>query len=129
MQDSDEKTTALLVKLNKLTSLGQLQWHVEDVPHTIARGTDDYIPVFMTATYKGSRFGLFQQRYQTYDGDHERYYWSDRIVLVILDFDGRVLWETSKYSSALSDLFETVRRKISDIDGILDTLLNDSDGL
>jgi hypothetical protein len=126
MQDSNEKTTSVLVKLNKLTSLGQLQWHVEEPPPSVVRGTDDYIPLFMTAVYKGKKFGLYQQRYQSYDGDHERYYWTDRLVLAILDIDERVLWKTSEPSSALYDLFETARRKIADVDRIIDALLSDS---
>lgn len=123
----DDKITALIVKLNKLTSLEQLAWHVEDAPRSILRGTDDFVPLYMTAQYKGQRFGLYQHRYQSYDGDHDRFYWSERVVLVILDREDRVLWESPRSSSALYDLFETVRKKVSDIDGILDDLLSDDE--
>lgn len=123
----DDKITALIVKLNKLTSLEQLKWHVEDAPRSILRGTDDFVPLYMAALYKGQRFGLYQHRYQSYDGDHDRFYWSERVVLVILDYEGRVIWESPHASSALYDLFETVRKKVSNIDGILDDLLSDDE--
>ena len=127
MFDSEDKITALLVKLNRLTSLDKLHWHVEEAPRPLSRGTDDYIPFFMAAHYKGQRFGLYQQRYQSYDGDRDRFYWSEREVLAILDLEGRVLWETPRHYSALSDLVETARRKVANVDGILDNLLADDD--
>lgn len=126
MLDSDEKITAFLVQLNKLTSLGRMQWEVTEVPASILRGTDDCIPVFMAVTYKGKRFGLFQQRYQLYDGNHDRHYWIDRILFVILSYDDKVLWATTTHSSALNDLFETVRRKVADVDGVIDEILSDT---
>lgn len=125
----EDKVTSLIVKLNRLTSLGQLTWEVEDAPRTILRGTDDHIPLFMATTYKGQRFGLYQHRYQSYDGDHDRFYWSERLVLAILDPEDRMLWETPGQSSALFDLFETARKKVSNIDGLLDDLLADDDEL
>lgn len=127
MLETDEKITALLVKLNRLTSLNKLHWAVQEPPRPILRGTDDYIPFFMGVTYKGQRFGLYQQRYQSYDGERDRFYWNERVVLVILDFEGRVLWETSRQYSALSDLFETARRKVANVDEILNNLLTDED--
>lgn len=123
MFESDDKTTALLVKLNRLTSLERVFWHVEEPPRPLSRGTDDYIPIFMVASYKGRRFGLYQQRYQQYDGEHDRFYWNEKVVLAILDYEGRILWETPGYSSALADLFETARKKVANVDGIMDDLL------
>lgn len=124
----EDKVTNLIVKLNRLTSLGQIKWKVMDAPRTILRGTDDHIPLFMFTAYKNQRFGLYQHRYQSYDGDHDRFYWSERVVLAILDTEGRVLWETPEYSPALFDLFETVRKKVANIEEVLDDLLADDDG-
>lgn len=121
----EEKVTALIVKLNKLSSLGQIKWEVRDAPRAFLRGTDDYIPLFMSTSYKGQRFGLFENRYQAYDGEHERLYWTNRIVLAILDWEDRALWETNSQTPALFDLFETARKKVSNIDGLLDELLDD----
>lgn len=127
MLETDEKITALIVKLNRLTSLGELHWAVEDPPGPILRGTDYYIPFFMSAFYKGKRFGLYQQRYQSYDGDRDRLYWNERLVLALLDVEDRILWETSQQYSALGDLFETARRKVANVDEILDDILNNDD--
>jgi len=125
MYDSDDKTITLLVKLNRLTSLGKINWRAEPPPRSIIRGTDDHIPIYMSAIYKGRTFGLFLQRYQSYDGEHDRLYWSERIVLAIIDQEENVLWEIENSSSALHDLFETVRRKVARVDDIIDDLIND----
>lgn len=126
---ADDKITSLVVKLNKLTSLKQLDWEVQEAPRAILRGTDDHIPIFMTCTYKGKHFGLYEHRYQEYDGEHSRYYWTNRIVLAILDREDRALWETPSQIPALFDLFETVRTRVSNVDDILNELLGDDDDL
>jgi hypothetical protein len=124
-----DKATALLVKLNRLTSEGKLSWSLRDPPRALLRGTDDVVPLFLQANYKGERFGLFQQRYQSFDGEHERHYWSERVVCVLIDSEDRILYEIADRSSALYDLFEAARRQVSNIDGILDGLLSeDEDG-
>lgn len=123
----DEKITTLLVKLNRLTSLEQIRWEVTDPPRAIARGTDDHIPLFLTTTYKAQRFALYQQRYQSFDGDRERFYWSERLVLAILDDEGRAIWEAPNQPSALYDLFETARNKVANIDEVINDLLDDDE--
>ena len=127
MIKGDDKVSALLVKLNRLTSLGNIEWRVEDAPRPLSRGTDDYIPFFMTAIHKGQLFGLYQQRFQSYDGEREKFYWNERLVLAILDSEGRALWEATQPYSVLLDLFDTARRKIANVDGIIDDLLADDD--
>lgn len=127
MFGTDEKITALLVKLNRLTSLDKIQWKIEEPPRQILRGTDDYIPIFLQAVYKNQIFALYQQRFESYDGERDRFYWNESEVLAILDVDGRVLWQTTQQSSALLDLFETARRKVANIDGMLDDLLSEDD--
>ena len=127
MLEGEDKISALLVKLNRLTSIGEITWSVADAPRPLLRGTDDYIPFCMLTKYKGQLFGLFQQRYQSYDGERDRFYWSERLVLAILDDEGRALWEASQPYSALHDLFETARRKVANVDAIIDDLLSDSD--
>ncbi len=125
----DEKIVNLIVKLNKLTSQGMITWEVEDPPRTIVRGTDDHIPLFMVTRYKGQRFALYQHRYQSFSMEFEQLFWNERITLAILDNEDRVLWEEREQSSALYDLFETTRRKVSDIDSLIDDLLSDDEEL
>jgi hypothetical protein len=123
----DPKTIELLVKLNRLTSTGKIQWSLRDPPASLIAGTNDVIPLYMECLFKGQRFALFQQRYEAYDPDRDRMYWAEREVFAILDAGRRVLWEGYSFGSALSDLFTTARRKVADIDAILGNLLDDDD--
>jgi hypothetical protein len=127
MYDSDEKITTLFVKLNKLTLLGRMHWSAKPPPRSILRGTDDHVPIYLSTRYKGKVFGLFLQRYQSFDGDRERLYWSEQVVLAILDEDENLLWQHASNSSALYDLFETARRKVAGVEGIIDDLIHDDD--
>jgi hypothetical protein len=123
----DDKETALIVKLHRLTAQNKVAWAVTDPPRALWKGTDDQIPLFVRTEYKGRNFAMFERRYQAFNMDTESTYWTDKIVLAILDDDDRVLWETRDATAAIYDLFETVRRKVSDVDGILDDLLQDED--
>lgn len=123
---TNERLTSLIVKLNRLTALDEIKWSVAEPPRSVDRGTDDYIPLFFTTEFKGQRFALFQQRYQQYDGEHDNFYWTERLTLAILDSEDRMLWEYSGPSSSLYDLLATVRAKVANIDKLLDDLLNDS---
>lgn len=123
----DDKIHNLIIKLNRLTSQEQIKWSVNDPPIAIVRGTDDHIPFFAHCEYMGKHFALYQIRHQSFDVYHERTYWSENIVLAILDESGRVLWEERNQGSLLFDLLETVRRKISDIDVLLGDIFREEE--
>jgi hypothetical protein len=122
------RVTDLLVKLNKLTSKGAIEWAVADPPRALLRGTDDHIPFFAETTYKGRNFAVYENRYQNFNVDLEALYWTESLVLCLLDDENRVLWKYDRPSPALRDLFDTVRRKVSKIDSLIDDLLSDEQG-
>ena len=121
-----DKFMALIVKLNKLTSLGEINWNMVEPPHSIFHGTDDYIPLYLETSYKDQKFAIYQLRSPFYDGEDDKTYWNERIKLIMLDYKDRVLWENPSHTaSAVNDLFETARKKASNIEGIVDNLLSD----
>lgn len=124
---NESKLVKLIVKLNQLTSLGKIEWRVDDVPPSIVRGTNTIVPLFMWARYKDQRFGLYQNRSLWYDGEKDKDYWSEGVTLVLLDSEWRAIWETPSSMPALYDLFQTARHQVADIDGIIDNLLSDDD--
>ncbi|MEJ8675691.1 hypothetical protein [Chromobacterium amazonense] len=123
----DEKMTALIVKLNKLTSQKKISWIVKEPPRTLLRGTDDHIPLFVKAKYKDRHFAIYQHRYQDFSVEFEQLYWCEKIVLAIVDIEDHVLWEVREQTSALYDLFDTIRRQISNIDSVIEDLLDDDE--
>lgn len=117
----------LIVKLNRLTSLGKIEWHVEDAPESVVLGTDSIVPLFMRAEYKEQRFGLYICRYRWYDGDNDKNYWTEKSVVAIIDQVDRVLWESEFQTSALRDLMENARSQVAGVDNIINGILDEND--
>jgi hypothetical protein len=123
----NNKATSLVISLSKLTAKGDIKWKVGDAPREFTRGTDTTIPLFLEASYKDQNFALYQKRFEEFSGELERFYWTEKIVLALLNAAGNVaVWETSEPWAPLSDLFEAARRKAANIDGVIDALLGRS---
>jgi hypothetical protein len=118
---TDDKSLQLIVQLNRLTSIGEIQWKVEDPPAMLKTGTDAVIPLYLEARYKATRYALYQIRQRTYDGDRDMFYWFEGAALAVLDDTGRSLWQTEG-GSALWDLMNTARTRLVSIDSLLNDL-------
>ena len=123
-----DKNQALVLKLNKLTLSSEIAWEVEEPPRTIVTGSDDHIKLFLTTEVKGQDFGLYLANERIYDGETDEFYWGERLHLILIDRDDRVLWELREHSVSLWDLFNSARRKASNIDSIIDSILQDGPG-
>ena len=120
----NRKVLALISMLTKLTSEGKLRWEVTSPPANIVSGTDDVVALYFETKYKNQRIALFERRYQQYSGEHDQLYWTDRITLSFLDEVHRNLWEHAEPSAPLMNLFESVRRSVANVDGLIDDLLS-----
>ncbi len=124
---SESKVTRLLSELTKQTVKGLLSWSFREAPDNLTHGTNDVYPLYFETTFKGQRIGIAQRRYQAYDGEHDRTYWTEDLVLVFRDMHGRIIWESRSQHSALYTLFDAVREEASDIEGILKKLIEEDD--
>lgn len=124
---SESQITRLLSELTKLTTKGELSWRIKDPPEALQLGTDDVYPLYLETDFKDQKMGLAQRRYRAYDGEHDRFYWSEEVVLLFLDWRGRVTWENRSPHAALYTLFESAREQVADVDGIFKKLLSDDD--
>lgn len=127
--NSDDKIQNLIIRLNRLTSQEQIKWKIDDPPIAFVRGTDDHIPFFVHCEYMGKRFALYQIRHQHFDIYNDRPFWSENIVLAILDESNRILWEERNQPSLLFDLLETVRRKVSNIEALLGDIFREEESV
>ena len=118
------KTTELLAKLLRETSKGTVDWEVRAPPRSLARDTEQSVPLFLQTEYKGKLLGIYDLRTKSFYDEHD-YYWSEGVGFCILDNEDRVVWESDSASQALYDLFNLAREKASGIDDILDDLLED----
>jgi hypothetical protein len=126
----NEKITAFIVALNKLTSQEKIIWHIKDPPELMVSGTDNHIPFFVVTEYQGQKYALYQCRSfvpEEPELPHFGGFWTERLILAIIDNKGHVLWQEKSRQSALSDLLETIQRKISNIDNVIDAILSHGD--
>ncbi len=118
------RTSQLITKLIRETAKGNLSWTVKDAPRALNCETEQSVPLYLEANYKGRNLGVYDLRRKNFT-DVDEYYWSESVGLCIVDERGRVLWETCESSPALFDLFNSAREQASGIDEILDDLLED----
>lgn len=126
---SEKKTSDLISELTKLTSKGQIDWTSSDPPDVLTHGSNDVYPLYFQTTYRDQKIAVAQRRYQSYDGDRDRFYWNEEINLFFLDYRDKIAWQTDSPYTALNILFETVREQAADVDGIFDRLLEENDEL
>ena len=121
---TDTKTAQLITKLIRETAKGNIKWEVKDAPDSLNYETEQSVPLYLQAEYKGKLLGIYDLRTKSFYDEHA-FYWSESIGFCIVDRMGQVIWESNEYSPALLDLFNTAREQASGIDDILDDLLSD----
>ena len=122
---NDTKISRLILRLTKATADGEIKWEGDNPPVTMGMASDDVIPFYLEAEYKGQNIALFERRSREYDGEHDTFYWSGADSIAIIGPHPRreVIWEHQENSSALGNLIRIARESASGIDGILDDLL------
>lgn len=133
---SDNKLDDAVLKILKLTHLGELKWAKETPPKAMIESTDSNISSYFEAQYNARRLALFHERRRR--GSMEEYLirqsvtalvggnddqWVEFDRLALLHDDGEVAYFFPP-SRVVRDLLQTVRHKTSGIDQFLDELLN-----
>ncbi|SRR6266404_2207200 len=119
------KINRLLVDLTRATVEGQLLWVRANPPLELTSGTHDVVPTYYEATRKEHKIALFVRRFQTFSGEYEQFFWQERLVFAFLDSSRRISWDHSDYSPGLQNLFDAVKEKNANVDGLIDDLLSD----
>lgn len=120
--DTENKISKLISQVLRSTYAGAVRWDVGDPPASLTRATDSFIPLYLTARYKGSELVLYEER-SKYWTDEDTFNWSTSLHFGVIV--GRVVVsDYSRYSPVLQELFAEAKRKASNIDSLLDNLLD-----
>jgi len=124
----EDKIMRAISKINRLTQEGEIKWtKAEEAPKCLTTGTDDKILNFYLTSYENRNLGIYEERYQAWDGYSERFSWEQRIVLAIFDSDWKQReWEFPQ-KPGLYDLYRSVEYQVADVDSFLGSLLSDSE--
>ena len=120
---SDDKFEQAVFKIFRMTHLGELIWSRTTPPKNLRAGTDSVFPLYFEASYQGRRLALYQERYRFFVPEMETERWAERVCLAMLGSDGDVVYEFP-LTRQVHDLIEAVRYKESNVEGLLDELIN-----
>lgn len=118
----EEKAQKTVLKLLQMTLKGDIEWNRITDTRPLVYGTDDVVPMAYTTSLAGNIFALYEERFRTMDAD-ENIYWSNRVVLKLIDADGRPVWEFPP-TPQLSVLLRKVQPKAAGVEASLDKVLN-----
>ncbi|WP_137191217.1 hypothetical protein [Stenotrophomonas rhizophila] len=119
----DSDIFRLVKQLTWETVEGGVEWRLRDPPRSITAGTLDLIPIYIECRYEGRQtIGVYERRYRHYI-DEDSYYWNAMIVLVLLDNEGRVIYESRESDILINNLFDVARDRASNLTGVLGALL------
>lgn len=120
----NDNVAKLVEKVTWETVSGKVEWRFSNPPGQLTQGTSDIISVYVTCSYKNQRLAVFEKRYKYYS-DFDDWSWSFINVFAILDFSGRVIFETEKAEVSINNLFNLARDNASGVDEIITSLLSD----
>lgn len=117
------KVTKLVLKLIKLTKAKEIDWETMTTDE-IEYPSDEVIlgKIFKTSLSQGI-FCLYRYKYKNWIYEDE-YVWAQRIQLNLIDDQGKTNYEF-EYTYSINDLYEIVTEISSDVDGIIDSILED----
>jgi hypothetical protein len=122
---TERKTEQLLVRLTRATVDGIIKWEFTKAPATLTSGTEDLILSYMETEFKEQRFGAYERRYRWFDTTSEELYWTSSAKLILLDESDEVIWENSKPSLAVNQLFDKAKQNAGRVNDIFTKLLAD----
>ncbi len=117
----EDKASKLLGQVLRATYSGSISWRLSNAPVSVTRATDNFVPVFLEADYKGNVIVVYEERYKHWT-DEENYTWTSGIRFGLY-VDGAVVTEFVKWSPLLRQLYEEAKKNASGVESIIDNML------
>jgi hypothetical protein len=119
---TEDRMSKLIEQVLKATHRGDVAWRVGRAPVSLTRATDNFVPVYLEATYKGKVIVVYEQREKCWT-DEESFNWTSSLHFGI-EVGDIVMSDYSQYSPMLRQLFEAAKNKASGLDSLLSDLLD-----
>lgn len=118
----EDKVSKLLAQILRATYLGGVAWEVSEPPLGLTRNTDNFVPTFLSANYKGAVIVVYEERGRHWT-DEESYNWSTSIRFGFM-VGGGVITQDIRWSPVLGQLYDAAKKHASGVDSIIDNLLD-----
>lgn len=116
-----DKVTQLVLKLIKLTSNNEIKWDGNSVYSPELPNGEIILDKIYKTAYSGGRFQIYRYKFKSWM-DEDRFEWSQRIRLELVDSQGHTDYEF-EYENSMNDLYEIVREQASDVENLIDNIL------
>ena len=121
---TDDESTKVIIKLNRDTASGKIKWNSIFNPDITLAHDGEIVGKIYRTPFRGKYFQIYKFKYKTYSEEFNEMYHTSDIKLEIVDNRGEQEWEFAN-DNILTDLYETVRYKSSNVDEMLNSFLND----
>lgn len=122
--ETNKKYIAVVSRLNRLTQEGTITWKSSKVPEGLTAGTNNIVNLFYSAQYEEKNIGIYEERYEAYDSDHDETYWTTRLVLAFFSNEWTEEWIFPPLSGIL-ELLNSVKYQSSGVDDFFNKILQD----
>jgi len=117
------KYIKLITQLNRKTKEGKLKWKRIDPPDGLTKGSNDEYIDFYRTEIGDILIGIGEYRFKDYIKEFDKFYWSERVVLVLLR-DNNELEYKIPVTEGLWDLIDTIRQSYANVEYKVDRLFN-----
>jgi hypothetical protein len=119
---TEDKISKLLAQILRATYLGTVPWELSAAPLGLTKNTDNFVPTFLRANYKGSVIVVYEERGKHWT-DEDSFNWSTSIRFGFI-VSGEVITESVRWSPVLGQLYDAAKKHASGVDSIIDNLLD-----
>ena len=123
--EKNEKLSAFVSKLNRLTKEGQIKWKRQRPPNSLleSRDSEGRITYFFGAEYMGKNIGVYEEKYRAYIEDTDSYSWEGRPVLGFFGEKWELEYEKT-HIMGMWDLIDTIQYQLAEVEEFLDKILS-----
>ena len=111
-------------KLNKETKEDKILWRITDFTKPALIGTEELMDAIYVTNVLKKNIRLFRLKIRYFTDEYE-YEWAESFRLELVDDNGNSLYKFPD-DSAISDLYDTVKYKTSNIADLFNDFLKDS---
>lgn len=117
------KYISAISKLNRLTQEGKLKWQQIKPSGKMGLDQQGHITNFYVTDFEGRKIGIYEERYQEYDGYTDRFHLSDRIGIGLFNDDLDLEWEFPDNLSGKYELMQSIKYQTADVERFIGEIL------
>ncbi|QKS26563.1 hypothetical protein [Vreelandella titanicae] len=125
MSDLDKKIIKMVSVVTEKTYRKDVVWRLVDAPEKIVQGSSFYVGNMYSAIINKRNFVIYESKQEEYSIYVEKFYWHTNLVLAVADVDNVPIHTVCSGRSILNDLYTAVTSQVSDVDNLINDIIED----